>query len=152
MPYNGVGVFTSLGAPIFPAVPNTYILASYFNSTMNDVFSGLTTAMTRDGQSAMTANLPMGGNKVTGMAPGTTTGDGVTFEQAFTSPTITSPTLVDAILTGIPVAPTAAPGTNTTQVATTAFVLATAFSLTIPSHIPYNASVYNTSLIGGIVQ
>ena len=38
------------------------------------------------------------------------------------SPTITSPSISDANLTGIPVAPTAAALTNTTQVATTAFV------------------------------
>jgi hypothetical protein len=38
------------------------------------------------------------------------------------SPTIVTPSISSATLTGTPVAPTASPGTNTTQVATTAFV------------------------------
>jgi hypothetical protein len=41
-----------------------------------------------------------------------------------TSPTIATPTISSPALTGTPVAPTAAAGTNTTQVATTAFVSA----------------------------
>jgi hypothetical protein len=122
MPYNGVGLFTSLGAPTFPAVPNTYILASYFNATMNDIFSGLSAVMTRDGQSPMTANLPMGGNKITGVADGTVAGDVVTYSQLFVAPSIANPTF-----TGVPTAPTAAPGTSTTQLATTEFI-ATSFA------------------------
>jgi hypothetical protein len=39
-------------------------------------------------------------------------------------PTLISPTISGATLTGVPVAPTAATGTNTTQIATTAFVTA----------------------------
>lgn len=35
--------------------------------------------------------------------------------------------------TGVPAAPTAAPGTNTTQIATTAFVIGTAFSTALPN-------------------
>jgi hypothetical protein len=41
-----------------------------------------------------------------------------------TSPTLSTPTISDANLTGTPVAPTATAGTNTTQIATTAFVTA----------------------------
>lgn len=132
MPYNGVGLFTSLGAPTFPAVPNTYILASYFNATMNDIFTGLSSVMTRDGQSPMTANLPMGANKIANLGIGTLAGDAVNFEQVFTSPTFTTPTLVSPTLTGTPTTPTAAPGTNTTQVASTAFVLTQAMSTALP--------------------
>ena len=78
MPYNGVGVFTSLGAPTFPAVSNTYILASYFNATMNDIFTGLGTALTRDGQSPATANIPLGGKKITGLGTGVDPADATT--------------------------------------------------------------------------
>lgn len=127
MPYNGVGVFTSLGAPTFPAVPNTYILSSYFNATMNDIFSGLSGVVTRDGQSPMTANLPMGGNKVTGSADGSAATDLVTYQQVFTNPTFSG-----ATLTGAPIAPTAAPGTDTTQIATTEFVQAVAMNTALP--------------------
>ena len=127
MPYNGVGLFTSLGAPTFPAVPNTYILASYFNATMNDVFTGLSSVMTRDGQSPMAANLPMGGNKVTGAGDGVDPGDLVTFRQVYTNPTFNN-----LVMTGIPVAPTAAPGTNTTQVATMEALLVQAMNVNLP--------------------
>lgn len=133
MPFNGVGLFTSLGVPTFPAVPNTYILASYFNATMNDIFTGLSSVMTRDGQSPMTANLPMGTNKITGLGVGTNPADAVCYSQVFTSPTIASPTLSDPAFTGVPTTPTAAPGTNTTQVASTAFVMAQAMSAVLPS-------------------
>lgn len=151
MPYNGVGVFTSLGAPTFPAVPNTYILASYFNATMNDVFAGLSGVVTRDGQSPMTADLPMGGNKVTGSADGSATDDLATYGQVFNSGTFQTPNLVSPVMTGTPVAPTAAPLATGAQVATLDYVLATAFALTIPSHIPFNASKYNAFLYGGIL-
>ena len=127
MPYNGIGTFNSLGAPTFPAVPSTYILASYFNATLNDIFGGLSLALPRDGQAGMTANLPMGGFKLTGLSAGTGPGDSVNFAQAFTSPTFS-----DAVLTGVPTTPTAVPGTNTSQVASTAFVIAQAFSSTLP--------------------
>lgn len=42
-------------------------------------------------------------------------------------------TFVSPILTGTPTAPTAAAGTSTTQIATTAFVAATAFSSALPA-------------------
>lgn len=82
MPYNGVGQFTSLGAPIFPAVPNTFILASYFNSTMNDVFLGLSGVMTRDGQAPATANLPMAGFTLTGIASAVANGQPLAYGQS----------------------------------------------------------------------
>ena len=117
MPYNGVGSFTSLGAPTFPAIPNTYILASYFNATINDIFSGLSSVMTRDGQSPATANIPMGGNKLTGLGVATLPDDAVRYSQVSDGGTF-----ANANLTGVPVAPT--PGTliSTTQIPTTAWV------------------------------
>ena len=127
MPYNGVGTFTSLGPPTFPAVSNTYILASYFNATINDIFTGLTTAMTRDGQAAMTADLQMGSKKITGLLDGAAASDAVTYSQVFVSPVIANPSF-----TGIPTAPTAVGGTNTTQIATTEFVIAQAMNVQLP--------------------
>lgn len=81
MPYNGSGGFTSIGAPYFPAVPNTTILADQFNLVLNDVFAGLGQAITRDGQSPATANLPMGGNKHTGVASATGSGEYLVYGQ-----------------------------------------------------------------------
>ncbi len=82
MPFNGAGTFTSLGAPTFPAVSGDYILASYFNATMNDVFLGLSSVLPKDGQAAMTANLPMGGFKVTNVGAGAVAGDALMYGQA----------------------------------------------------------------------
>lgn len=117
MPYNGVGTFTSLGAPTFPAVPNTYILASYFNATMNDVFSGLSNVMTRDGQAAMTANLPMGGFKLTNIGDGSAAQDAVAYHQVFSSPTIANPTF-----TGTVTVPTLAGGDTSTAATNASWV------------------------------
>lgn len=61
---------------------------------------------------------------VTSGGTGVTTSTGSGANVLGTSPTIASPTL-----TGTPVAPTATFGTNTTQIATTAFVQAAAISL-----------------------
>lgn len=118
MPFNGAGTFVSLGVPTFPAVTGEYILASYFNATMNDVFAGLTNCVTRDGQGGFQANVSFSGFKITDLGDGTNAGDAVNFGQVFNGGTFD-----DIILTGIPTAPTAAPGTDTTQLATTAFAM-----------------------------
>lgn len=117
MPYNGVGTFTSLGAPTFPAVPNTYILASYFNATMNDIFTGLSSVMTRDGQAAATANWSMGGFKLTNVGSGSAATDAVNYGQVFSSPTIANPTF-----TGTVTIPTPAGGDASTAAANTSWV------------------------------
>lgn len=150
MPYNGVGLFTSLGSPTFPAVPNTYILASYFNATMDDIFAGLSSALPRDGQAAMAGALPMGGNKITGLAAGAVGTDAVNFAQVFTAPTFTEATLVSPILTGLPTAPTAAALTPGTQIATLDYVLNTAFALTIPAKVSASSSLYLYSILGAM--
>jgi microcystin-dependent protein len=66
---------------------------------------------------------------------GTTTSTGTAGSVVLSnSPTIGTPTISSANLTGTPVAPTAAAGTNTTQVATTAFVTA-ALAATVPAGV-----------------
>ena len=49
MPFNGVGVFTGLNPPTYPAVAGTVIDPTYFNNIMADIFGGLTNAVTRNG-------------------------------------------------------------------------------------------------------
>ena len=126
MPYNGVGSFQPLGVPVFPAVTGELILASYFNSVINDILAGLSVALPRDGQAAMTANMPMAGYKLTGLSAGVASTDSVNFGQVFVSPTFG----------GMPAAPTAALGTNTTQLATTEFVTNTAFAGVVQNPTP----------------
>lgn len=71
MPYNGSGIFQSLPPPQYPAVAGDVIRAAYFNAVINDLLAGLTNAITRDGQSPPTGNLPMAGKKHTGVADAT---------------------------------------------------------------------------------
>jgi len=70
MPYNGSGTFDNLAPPVFPAVPDTTIKASQLNLSLIDIASGLSNAITRDGQSAVIANIPLDGFRFTGAGAG----------------------------------------------------------------------------------
>jgi len=80
MSFNGSGTFliNSTGQPV---VANTVISATVFNALTADLASGLTNCITKDGQSTPTANIPMGNNKVTGLAVGTLINDAATLGQ-----------------------------------------------------------------------
>ena len=80
MSFNGSGTFliNSTGQPV---VANTVISATVFNALTADLASGLTNCITKDGQSTPTANIPMGNNKVTGLAVGTLANDAATLGQ-----------------------------------------------------------------------
>lgn len=60
MPYNGAGTYSPPAAD-FPAVSGTLIQALKFNNTINDIATGLSTAITKDGQTVVTANIPFAG-------------------------------------------------------------------------------------------
>lgn len=60
MPYNGAGLYSPPAAD-FPAVSNTLIQATKFNNTVNDIATALSTAITKDGQTTVTANIPFSG-------------------------------------------------------------------------------------------
>jgi len=62
-----------------PVVTGTVISSTAFNATIQDIAAGLSNAVTRDGQSPATGNLPMGGNKITGLAAPTAAGDALAF-------------------------------------------------------------------------
>jgi len=76
-----------------------------------------------------------GGNSVTSVALGVNPTDG-TNVQNITNALVPYITSVSPTLTGVPLAPTATVGTNTTQIATTAFVLANATSSGAPLSSP----------------
>lgn len=62
MPYDGSnGIFTTLYNFVTDASNGIKILASRVQGQCNDIATGLTTALTKDGQTTPTANLPMGG-------------------------------------------------------------------------------------------
>jgi len=64
-----------------PVVTGTVISSTTFNNTMNDIASALTQSVSKDGQTTMTGDLPMGNTKLTGLAAGTSNGDSVRYEQ-----------------------------------------------------------------------
>lgn len=73
LPRNGSGVY-SLPAGN-PVVSGTVISSTVQNNTMSDVATALTNSIAKDGQTVPTANLPMGGFKLTNLGAGTTTTD-----------------------------------------------------------------------------
>lgn len=81
-PYNGSGTFTPY-VPGNPVVTGTVISSTAFNATQQDIAAGLSNAMTRDGQSPPSANIPMAGKKFTGLAAGIVAGDSLRWEQLF---------------------------------------------------------------------
>jgi hypothetical protein len=80
MSYNGSGTFliNSTGQPV---VANTVISATVFNALTSDLATGLSTAITKDGQTTITANIPFGSNKITGLGAGTAATDAANLGQ-----------------------------------------------------------------------
>lgn len=66
MPFNGSGVATPPGAD-FPAVANTLIESAKFNAVINDAYTCISTAITKDGQTTVTANIPFSNFRLTGV-------------------------------------------------------------------------------------
>ena len=77
MAYNGSGTFViaSAGQPV---VATTLITAAAFNAHTAEIATGLSTAICKDGQTTITANIPFGGFKATGLADGTAKQDAAT--------------------------------------------------------------------------
>lgn len=82
MSYNGSGVF-NLYTPGNPVVTGTTISSTWANNTLTDIATGLSTAITKNGQTTITANLPMAGFIFTGLGAGTAAGHSVRYEQVF---------------------------------------------------------------------
>lgn len=82
MPYNGNGTAVGVGRPQYPPQSNEIIYAAYFTTIINDILAMLTNAVTRDGQSPLSANLPANSKKIFGLAPGTADGDAISMGQS----------------------------------------------------------------------
>lgn len=96
MSFNGSGLY-NLPSPEYPAVSGTDILASDFNTIVEDLASALSLTLLRDGQTTMLAALKMGGFKVTGAANGTADTDLATVGQ------VTATIAAAAPAAGVPV-------------------------------------------------
>ncbi len=88
MSFNGSGTFVinSTGQPVSA---NTLIEAFVFNAFTADVATGLSTAITKDGQTTVTANLPMAGYRLTGLGAGSANGHSLRYEQLFSTSAVT---------------------------------------------------------------
>ena len=80
MSYNGSGTFVinSAGQPV---VSGTVISSTAFNALTADLATGLSTAITKDGQTTITANIPMANYKFTGLGTGSAAGDSANLSQ-----------------------------------------------------------------------
>jgi hypothetical protein len=80
LPYNGSGVFTLVSGN--PVVTGTVISSTVQNNTMADIVNnGLTNCLTKDGQQTPTANIPLGGFRLTGVGNAVNAQDAVTAAQ-----------------------------------------------------------------------
>jgi len=84
MPYNGIGQFTPLSRPVYPPATGEIVDAAYYKQVIDDLIAGLTTALTKNGQTTPTANLPMGGKKFTGAADAAASDEFTTLGQVQT--------------------------------------------------------------------
>ena len=80
MSYNGTGTFV-INTAGQPVVTGTIISATAFNLLTGDLATGLSTAMTKDGQTTATNNIPMGTYRITGLGAGTAATDAVRLSQ-----------------------------------------------------------------------
>lgn len=81
MPFNESGVYTV--PPGTAGVEGEIISSDAYNAFLADLETSLSECMLRNGVSAMTANLDMGGFRVRNMAAGSLAGDAVRYDQVF---------------------------------------------------------------------
>ena len=80
MAFNGSGTFliNTAGQPV---VSGTVISSTAFNALTADLATGLSTAITKDGQTTVTANIPMSTYKFTGLGVGSAATDSANLSQ-----------------------------------------------------------------------
>jgi len=67
MAYDGNGTYVPIVPPDFPAVAGSTIRSSQYNNQINDIVAALGNVICKDGQTTITANLPMAGFRHTGV-------------------------------------------------------------------------------------
>lgn len=81
MSFNGSGTYVLASGN--PVTTGTTISSTWANNTLNDIANnGLSYCLTKDGQTVPTANLPMGGYKLTGMGDANASGNALNYGQA----------------------------------------------------------------------
>ena len=135
MPYNGSGTFTLPAGN--PVVTGTTISSTINNNTNSDLANGLSNAVTRNGQSPPTANLPMGSFKLTGLAAGSSTGDSARYDELILKANLISPVLVTPNLG----TPSAGVLTNCTGTAAGLSIGGNAATATTATNVTTNANL-----------
>ncbi|NCU72235.1 MAG: hypothetical protein EBY66_04360, partial [Candidatus Fonsibacter lacus] len=84
MSFNGSGSFliNTAGQPV---VSGTVISSTAFNALTADLATGLSTCITKDGQTTVTANIPMSNYKFTGLGAGSAATDSANLSQVQSS-------------------------------------------------------------------
>ena len=90
MSRNGSGGYSLPVNSWNPAVNGVSATAADWQSLINDVATAIQQSVSADGQTPITGNLAMGGNKLTGLGAGVGTGQSLRFEQLFSQGTLTS--------------------------------------------------------------
>jgi len=83
MSRNGSGTYSLPVNSWNPATNGVSATPADWQSLIDDVEAALTQSVSKDGQTTMTGNLPMGGFKLTGLAAGAATGQSLRWEQLF---------------------------------------------------------------------
>lgn len=154
MSFNGSGTFVinSTGQPV---APNTVISSTAFNALTADLATGLSTCLTKDGQTTPTANIPLGGFKITGLGVATTSGDALSYGQAANVSTLTVGAITGVLKAAAGLVSAATAGTDyqspTGVVNTPASTTGTA-GLKVPSGVaptaPVNGDIWSTTTGG----
>jgi len=125
MPFNGVGLFQRIYSWVTDEANSVPVSASRTDEDSDDIASGLSNCVTRDGQSPWLDDLPAGGYKITGLGAGSVPGESVHYGQVFNSPEFVTPTATTS----------PAVGDSSLLLATTAFVAAQIASATLPGQL-----------------
>lgn len=77
MPFNGSGTYSGPSSPgaFNPALAGQQATPAAWNALLADLSAALSTTITRDGQSTVTADIPFSGHKLTGVGDATARGD-----------------------------------------------------------------------------
>jgi hypothetical protein len=89
MPRNGSGGYTPPSNSFNPAINGVSATPADWNATLSDLATAIEQSISADGQTPITGNLQMGGNRLTGLSAGSATGQSLRFEQLFSQGALT---------------------------------------------------------------
>lgn len=81
MPFNGTGTFQRIYSWVTDAANGVLVRADRMDTDTDDIANGLSQCITKDGQTVITADIPMAGFTLTGLGAGATNGESVRYEQ-----------------------------------------------------------------------